>query len=238
MRILVFGANGATGKLVVSQLVSKNISVRIVIRPTAIIPNEISENKNVEIVRGNIHEFSMDQVSALINDCDAAVSCLGHNLTFKGIFGKPHQLVFNIVKKITDVWSAAQNKKKFVLMSTTGYTNKAHGEKETFGENVVFSLLKLLLPPHTDNVNSGDYLFGRVKDSKQLEWVAVRPDSLIDEERVSEYEIVDTRKRSPIFDAGKTSRINVAHFMVELLTNDTLWDAWKYKAPVLYNKSI
>ena len=97
-------------------------------------------------------------------------------------------------------------------------------------------MLKLLLPPHTDNVNSGDYLLKNIKESERFEWIAVRPDSLIDETIVSEYEIVNMKKRSPIFDPGKTSRINVAHFMVDLLSDDKLWQVWKYKAPVIYNK--
>ena len=69
-----------------------------------------------------------------------------------------------------------------------------------------------------------------------LDWVAVRPDSLIDEENESDYEAHDQKVRSPIFDPGKTSRINVSHFMVGLITNNNLWDKWNNKTPVIYNK--
>jgi hypothetical protein len=44
-----------------------------------------------------------------------------------------------------------------------------------------------------------------------MEWVARRPDNLIENDEASLYSI-----RS-IFNAGKTSRINVAHFMVQLI---------------------
>ncbi len=75
------------------------------------------------------------------------------------------------------------------------------------------------------------------KKYEKIEWIGVRPDTLIDEEKESSYEISPHRVRSPIFNAGKTSRINVSHFMVELTTNEKLWNKWLFKTPVLYNQS-
>lgn len=235
MKTLVLGASGATGRLVVLQLIKKGISPKILIRPNAIIPKEISDHRDLEIVCGKINDFSTDQIKDLLKDCDSVISCLGHNVSFKGIYGRPHKLVFNAVKKVTDVFKESGDQKKFILMSTTAYTDKEHGEKETLKERIVFALLKILLPPHTDNVCSGNYLLKNIKDSEKFEWVAVRPDSLFDEAEVSHYEVVNTKKRSPIFDSGKTSRINVAHFMADLLSNDKLWQTWKYQAPVIYS---
>jgi nucleoside-diphosphate-sugar epimerase len=236
MKTLVFGASGATGKLVVSQLLERNLSARIVVREAAVIPVKITENKNIEIVKGNIDDLDMDQIQKLMLDCDSVVCCLGHNISFKGIFGKPYNLVVNAVKKITDAASFSDTAKKFILMSTTAYTNKKQGERNTSGENLIFSLLEIVLPPHRDNIRAGDHLVYGSGASKMIEWVAVRPDSLFDEENKSDYEICESKTRSPIFNSGKTSRINVGHFMVELLTNDNLWQKWKYKTPVIYNK--
>lgn len=236
MKTLVLGASGATGKLVVSQLLERNISARIVIRESATIPDKIIEDKNIEIVKGNIDSFSTGKLRDLMVDCDSIVCCLGHNISFKGIFGQPHKLVLNAVKKITAAIASYDAAKKFILMSTTAYTNKNQGEKNTFGEKLVFSLLEIVLPPHKDNILAGDHLVYEVGASEKIEWIAVRPDSLFDEESKSEYEIHEKKMRSPIFNAGKTSRINVGHFMVELLVNDSLWKDWKYKTPVIYNK--
>ncbi|MGB5530975.1 MAG: hypothetical protein WBQ32_13490, partial [Ignavibacteriaceae bacterium] len=69
-----------------------------------------------------------------------------------------------------------------------------------------------------------------------IEWVAVRPDSLIDEEDVSKYEIHNHKIRGLLSNPGKTSKINVSHFMAELVTNEKLWQKWKHKTPVIYNK--
>ena len=76
----------------------------------------------------------------------------------------------------------------------------------------------------------------KVNASTTIEWVAVRPDSLIDEPTKSDYLITDKKTRSPIFNSGTTSRINVAHFISDLLTNELMWKEWVYKTPVLYNK--
>ena len=85
-------------------------------------------------------------------------------------------------------------------------------------------------------MKAGDYLVKIISTNiKNLEWVAVRPDTLINKRIITSYDICDSPVRSPIFDAGKTSRINVAHFISELLCNDDVWQKWKFKTPVLYN---
>ena len=238
MKALVLGASGATGRLVVQQLVKKNIQVRVVVREFAIIPSQISDDKSIEIIKGNINDFDIAKIKDLVKDCDSVICCLGHNLSFKGMFGPPHKLVYNIVVKIIEALQSQNLNSKFILMSTTAYTNKKTGEVNTFGEKIVFSLLKVLLPPHKDNMLAADHLVYKLGSKTNIDWVAVRPDSLFDEENVSEYEIHNNKIRSPIFNAGKTSRINVSNFMAELVTNDKLWQEWKHKTPVIYNKEL
>ena len=236
MKALVLGASGATGKLVVQQLVNKNIQVRVVVRESAIIPNQISDDKSIEVIRGNINDFEIAKIKDLVKDCDSVICCLGHNISFKGILGPPHKLVYNTVVKIIEALQSKELKPRFILMSTTAYTNRKSGEVNTFGEKIVFSLLKVLLPPHKDNMLAADHLVYKLGSKTNIDWVAVRPDSLFDEENVSEYELHNNKTRSPIFNPGKTSRINVSHFMAELVTNDKLWQEWKHKTPVIYNK--
>ncbi len=237
MKILILGASGATGKLVTMQFVKKKINVRILVRESAFLPKEILESKNVEIIRGNINDFNNEQVITLLEDCTAVISCLGHNITFKGIFGKPHYLVYSAIKKICEsITKNESSLKKIILMSTTAYTNKNNGEKNTIGEKIIFSLLLLLLPPHKDNIKAGKYLNRKIGRSSNIEWVAVRPDTLFDEEVESKYSDYESLKRSPIFNAGKTSRINVSHFMSQLVSNEELWEKWKFKMPVIYNE--
>ncbi|KAF0139932.1 MAG: hypothetical protein FD122_2833 [Stygiobacter sp.] len=236
MKALVLGASGATGKLVVQQLVKKKIKVRAVVRETAIIPGQISDDNSIEIIKGNINDFEIAKIKELVKDCDSVICCLGHNISLKGILGPPHKLVSNTVAKILEALQSGNQKSKFVLMSTTAYTNRKIEEVNTPGEKIIFSLLKILLPPHKDNMLAANHLVNKLSSETNIEWVAVRPDSLFDEDEVTEYEIHSKKIRSPIFNPGKTSRINVGHFMVELLTNDKLWHEWKHRTPVIYNK--
>lgn len=236
MKALVLGASGATGKLVVQQLAQRNIQVRVVVRESAIIPRQISDDKSIEIIKGNVNDFEVAKIKSLVKDCDSVICCLGHNISFKGIIGPPHKLVFNTVVKIIEAIQSLNLNQKFILMSTTAYTNRKIGEVNSFGEKVVFSLLKIFLPPHKDNMLAADHLVYKLDPKTKIEWVAVRPDSLFDEENLSKYEIHNTKIRSAIFNPGKTSRINVSHFMAELVTNDKLWQEWKHKTPVIYNK--
>jgi len=158
MKALVLGASGATGKLVVQQLVKKNIQVRLVARESAIIPSQILDDKSIEIIKGNINDFEIAKIKDLVKDCDSVICCLGHNISLKGIFGSPRKLVSNTVAKIIEALHSLNLNKKFILMSTTAYTNKKISEKNTLGEKIIFSLLKVLLPPHKDNMLAADHL--------------------------------------------------------------------------------
>lgn len=236
MKTLILGASGATGRLVVDQLVERNIPVKVVVRNQSTVLDSYEGNALVEMIRGNIDEYDVNHMKELVSDCEAVVSCLGHNLSLKGMYGAPHTLVYNLVKKICVVAESGTNPKRFILMSTTAYTNKQLGESLSGKDAFIFGLLKLVLPPHRDNMLAGDFLVEQKGSETALEWVAVRPDSLVDKAVVEDYELFATIQRNPLSNPGKTSRIQVAHFMAELLVKDELWQQWKYKTPVIYSK--
>lgn len=236
MKVLVLGASGATGKLVVQELIKRDIQVRVVVRESAILPSKISNNKGIEIIKGNITDFDIAKTKDTVKDCDSVICCLGHNISLKGIYGHPRKLVSNTVSKIIEAIQSLKINTKFILMSTTAYTNRKINEVNDFREKIIFTLLEVLMPPHKDNMLAAYQLVDKLSSKTNIEWVVVRPDSLFDEENVSLYEIHNKKIRSAIFNSGKTSRINVSHFMADLLTNDKLWQEWKFKTPVIYNK--
>lgn len=231
MKVLVIGASGATGSLVVHQLLNHQIPVKLVLRPTA----QVISNPLVECITASVDEFDGQSYQHLLNDCDAVICCLGHRMTFKGIFGKPHRLVNHAVQRIANALNELGGSRKLILMSTTGYTNRKAGERNTFGERVVLSLLKLLLPPYTDNMLAADFLNDLGEDAV-FSWVAVRPNTLVNEQEGSPYEVVEHPTQSPVFHPRTVSRINVATFMVELLLDEQLFLHWSSKTPVVYNR--
>lgn len=126
MNILVVGASGATGKQVVNQLLLKECYIKIVVRSIANIPESWKKNKNIEITIASILELTDDQMVQLTKNSNAIVSCLGHNLTFKGIYGKPRKLVTDTARRLCNAIKSnnPQNITKYILMNTSGNQNR------------------------------------------------------------------------------------------------------------------
>lgn len=240
MTTLVVGASGATGRQLVDQLLGRKQQVKVIVRSPENLPVYWKNNTLLSIVHASVLELSDAEMIVHVNGCQAVASCLGHNLTWKGVYGHPRKLVTQAVQRLTNAIIANKPDRpvKFVLMNTTGNRNRDLDEPISFGQKCIIGLLRLLLPPHVDNERAADYLRTRIgQNDPFIEWVAVRPDNLFNEDKVTEYVLFPSPVRSAIFDAGKTSRINVGHFMASLITNDNLWSNWKGQMPVIYNKT-
>lgn len=240
MTVLVVGASGTTGRKLVEQLLIDKHKVKVIVRSPEKLPESWKTNTNLQIISASVLELSDLEMSEIVSDCNAVASCLGHNLTFKGIYGKPRRLVTDATRRLCNAIKSnnLQSPTKFVLMNTTGNRNRDLNEPISFAQKCVIGLLRLLLPPHVDNEKAADYLRTQIgQNSTSIEWVAVRPDGLINEDEVTDYEIYPSPIRSAIFNAGKVSRINVGHFMARLVSDNALWNKWKGQMPVIYSKS-
>jgi len=239
MNILIVGASGATGRLLTEELLNRGENVKVIVRSPEKLPAAIKNHDNLSIIHASLLDLSDAELAQHVKGCDAVASCLGHNLNFKGMFGHPRKLVTDAARRLSDAIKANTPEKptKYVLMNTTGNSNRDLNEPISFTEKMVVGLLRLLLPPHVDNEQAADYLRIKIgQKDKQVEWAAVRPDGLIDETEVTAYDVHPSPIRSAIFDSGQTSRINVGHFMADLITEDDIWQKWKGQMPVIYNK--
>lgn len=239
-KILVVGASGATGRLLVEQLLERNYQVKIVVRSPDKLPEHLRTHANLSLVHASLLDLDDAQMQELVKDCDAIASCLGHNLSFRGMYLDSHRLVTNAVRRLCQAAKANRPEKpvKFVLMNTTGNINHDRDEKVSFAQRCVLFLVRLLVPPHADNEQAAEYLRTEIgQDDPMIQWVTVRPDGLIDETEVTTYDLHPSPTRSAIFDPGQTSRINVGHFMAALVGEDALWSEWKGQMPVIYNQS-
>ena len=234
MKILVIGASGATGRLVVAQLLLRGVEVSAIVRSLDALP----DHENLSKIQASVANLTSAEMALHAKDCNAVVSCLGHNLTFKGMFGKPRLLVLDTLQCIcTAIKSnSSGDAVKVILMNTTGNSNRDIPEIPQLSQRIVIAILRVLLPPHLDNEKAADYLRAKIgQNDKAIEWVAVRPDALTDEEEITEYDVHVSPIRNAIFDSGATSRINVANFMAELILNESTWLKWKGHMPVIYN---
>lgn len=239
MSILVVGASGATGKLLVEQLLSEGHQLKIVVRTPEKLPDSWKSRAQLSITKANILDLSNKEMVALTANCHAVASCLGHNMSLSGIFGHPRKLVTEATKRFCAAIKTNKPKHplKFVLMNTTGNRNNDLDESISFAQKLAVGLIRILVPPHADNETAAEYLRTVIgQNSPFVEWVVVRPDTLIDISEVSPYGLHPSPTRSTIFNAGKTSRINVGHFMADLIADKALWNQWKGQMPVIYNK--
>ncbi len=240
MTTLVVGASGATGRLLVQQLLSRGQSVKAIVRSPDKLPESFMNHGNLSVIHASVLSLNNSEMAEHVKGCAAVASCLGHNLSVKGILGSPRRLVADATRRLCDAIKAnkSEERTKFVLMNTAGNSNRDLDERVSFGQRYAVGLLRLLLPPHVDNEKAAGYLRTRIdQNDGAIEWVAVRPDNLVNEGEVTEYEVHPSPIRSAIFDAGVTSRINVGHFIAALITDDETWNKWKGQMPVIYNKA-
>ena len=174
----------------------------------------------------NLLDLSHEDLKSMTKDCSAVVSCLGHNLTFKGIYGKASRyLVTKATMRLTAAMPASS---KFILMGSEGVAHP-DDDPRSFGDRVILALVRLLLPPHNDNEAAAAFLY----ENEKYDWTICRPTNLIDVDQASgRYDIL-AKPPGKLISANAVSRANVAHFMVKLMTDDQTFETYKHKTPVI-----
>lgn len=244
--IAVFGSTGATGRLLVAELLSRGVPVRAVARSADklrdTLPASLRDHALLTVVEGSVAAWTDAELAGHLRGCRAAASCLGHTLTFRGLFGKPRRLVTDTARRVCAALAADPARQatpdpaRFVLMGSAGVRHRGLREPIPIAQHAVLALLRWLVPPHADNEQAADHLRTRVDPQGPVQWVVVRPDSLINHAAVTPYDTHRSPTRSAIFNPGKTSRINVAHFIADLLTDDARGSEWSGQMPVVYNQ--
>ncbi|HKL52579.1 MAG TPA: NAD(P)-binding oxidoreductase [Wenzhouxiangellaceae bacterium] len=235
--ILLLGATGATGRLLLGQLIAQGHEVCAIVRSRASVPPQLRAHPRLALTQGTVLDLDDDALLRHVQDCDAVVSCLGHTLSFKGMFGAPRKLVTASVRRVCHAITESRPRPRVrvVLMGSSGVRNLDVRERISPAQSGVIFLLRWLLPPHRDNEQAAEHLRTHIGQNHPfVEWTVVRPDGLVDEDEVSEYDLHASPTRSAIFDAGSVSRANVAHFIKRLVTDDETWDEWHGRMPVIY----
>lgn len=99
--VLVVGASGATGRLLVEELLYRGCQVRAVLRFKARLPEHLHSHHNLSVIQANLLDLDDIDLMQLLDGCDAAASCLGHNISMKGVFGPPYRLVTEATRRLT-----------------------------------------------------------------------------------------------------------------------------------------
>ncbi|TDB36790.1 MAG: NAD-dependent epimerase/dehydratase family protein [Actinobacteria bacterium] len=233
--VLVLGGTGRTGGRVVGQLLARGARVRAIVRSAERLPVGVTHDPSLTVVEAEVLSMADDALRRQVEGCDAVVSCLGHNLSVRGMFGRPRDLVTAAVRRVCRIAEEIRPARpiRLVLMSSVSVNRPDRLDtRRGGGERAVVALLRALIPPAKDNQNAADFLLREVGTSNPyVEWVAVRPDTLVEGD-VSDYTLHEGLVAS-LAKPDKTAMANVAHFMCELTCDSHLWTKWKGELPVI-----
>ncbi len=235
--VLLVGGTGHTGQRVLKQLLSRGISVRVIVRSVQKLPAGAAEDPNLTLVEADLLSLGDEDLLRYLRGCDAIISCLGHVTNLKGVMGPPRDLVTRATMRLCRGIAAQQPAKpvKFILMSSVS-VNHPGGFDTRRGkfEKAFVGMLRGVVPPAKDNQQAANFLYDDIGTSNPFtQWAVVRPDTLLEGD-VSGYTVHEGLVSS-LFAPDSTNMANVAHFMCELVTNLQAWDDWEGKLPVIIN---
>ncbi len=235
--VLVVGGTGRTGRRLVQQLLERGISVRAIVRSVGKLPTDVARSPLLTVTEGSLLSLPDEELHRHLRDCDAVVSCLGHVLSLRGVFGPPRDLVTRATMRLCRGVQALRPPApvRFVLMSSVSVNRP--GRLDTRRGSLERALLWMLcrvVPPARDNQRAADFLVREIGPHDPfVQWTIVRPDALR-EGGVSRYALHEGLVDS-LFSPGATNMANVAHFMCELATSPKTWAEWRGKLPVVTN---
>lgn len=233
--VLLVGGTGHTGQRALRQLLHRGVNVRAIVRARGRLPADVAGHPGLAVIEASLLELSDEELRQHLDGCAAVVSCLGHPISFKGVFGPPRDLVTRATTRLCRAIAALAPAApvKLVLMSSVSvHRSRDRDARRGVFERAFLWLLRGVIPPARDNQRAADFLVGPIAASSPfVEWVALRPDSLL-EGAVAEYAVHEGLVNS-IFSPGTTRMDNVAHFICELVTDPETWAAWRSKLPVI-----
>lgn len=197
MRMVIFGANGQTGRLATRRALDAGHNTVAVTRRPDDFP---FSDPALTVAAADVHDA--DAVAGIVADADAVISTLGVPFTRESV-DTYSRGTLNIV---TAMQSAGVS--RFVVVSSTGAYPAPGRTGAPFA-------LRMFEPVITKTIGKTVYddirLMESVVRASDLEWTIVRPSGLFDLPDVTEYVAGDV---DPV--GAFTSRIDLADYLVAL----------------------
>ena len=163
MKVLLLGGTGGCGRHALLRLLERGVEVTAIVRSESRLPPAAVGHARLTVVAAPEGHLAMDAQTMLghIRGCDAVISCLGHDLSFRGIWGEPKQLCIDTTRRVCEALAELQAPApvKFIVVSTEG-VDRPDGSDPPRGrvERLLLWLLWAVLPPHADNMATLTYL--------------------------------------------------------------------------------
>ncbi len=132
-KVLVAGATGQTGSLIVSELLASGYEVRALVRDTAKARKLLGDK--VELVQGDIKDPAT--LAPAFAGTDAVISAVGA----RGAKGpdRPEAIDYQGVKNLVDA-AVASKTRQFILVSSRGVTQRSNSLNKLFGNVLIWKL--------------------------------------------------------------------------------------------------
>jgi uncharacterized protein YbjT (DUF2867 family) len=207
MKVLVLGATGATGRLIVGQSVARGYEVEALVRSEA----KAADLAGAELVEGDARDAAA--LARAANGCDAVISSLGTPMSpFREV-----TLLSTATRALVGMM-AEQSIRRLVCITGMG-AGDSRGHGGFFYDRVFEPLMLRKVYQDKDRQEA-------VVRTSAVDWIIVRPTVLND--RPARGGIRALTDLSGIH-GGTISRADVAEFAVQQLTADS----WLRKAPLI-----
>jgi putative NADH-flavin reductase len=197
VKVLIIGATGATGQILMREALAQGHEVTALARnPSAVAP----EDPGLRVLQGNALEVS--SVEAAVAGQDAVLSALGTRSSRPTtLFSESTQNVISAMNK--------HGVRRLVCITGIGVgDSKGH---------VGFLYDRIIRPFVVKNIYDDKERQEEAIKQSDLDWVIVRPARLTDEPAKGEYKVF----LGGSYKAKTISRADVADFMLAQLTDDT-----------------
>jgi uncharacterized protein YbjT (DUF2867 family) len=98
--VLLLGATGRTGSRVLAQLLERGVPVRALVRSAARLPASSVDDALLTVVEADLASMSAEALGEHVVGKRAVLSCLGHSVSVRGVFGPPRDLVERVVRTV------------------------------------------------------------------------------------------------------------------------------------------
>jgi putative NADH-flavin reductase len=201
LNLVVLGANGGIGNMVVRQALNAGHNVTAILRT----PGKIEiRHPNLQIVRGNV--MKPGTLNEYLKNKDVVISAIG-----------------NSSLKKTTLYSMG-NKNLIDSLNSVGVTRAFYISASGLEVNPTHSLLvrlatRFILQTLLRNMYSDLWAMEKIIKESNIDWTIIRPPRLLDRPVTGNYR---TAIEGFLNNGLKISRADVAHFIVNNLTNETI----------------
>jgi len=216
-RILLYGATGRTGKLVLKYALEKGYYVTALARN----PQKIDlRSEKLTIIKGSPE--SIDDVRTAIKDCEIVINTLSAFNEKEVLSLKKVELRHILEKSIHNTIKVMNelNIKKIVSLSSIGVGSSYTYAPWYMKLMIKISNFKFVFADHNKQEN--------LLMNSNLDWIIVRPVALNDDTEIKQLAVQYDKTPSPF----KISRSLTAKFMIDSLETDQ----YIHKAPIISQK--